>query len=351
MSCYHPYLAVVKSNPITGDPILDPKTGKKCIKILHKISPSNDVLSDNLKQNNMLLLPCGQCIGCRLDYSRRWADRLMLELQYHTAAIFVTLTYSELNVPKHHYQTPDGDVNTSYSLDKRDVQLFFKRLRKMYPDTKIRFFLSGEYGPKTFRPHYHAIIFGVDFAHDRYVWRVRRADNMFVNYYRSPSLERAWSVYNNDVGDYVPIGNVEFSDVSWHTCAYVARYVTKKLTGNLAQFYTTFNLTPPFSLMSRKPGIAYQYYADHGLDIYDNDKINISTERGGLSMLPPKYFDHFYELDAPDDYVNYKSVRAALARESLLLKLDQSTLSYGQMLAVAESIKNNKIKSLDRSEV
>ena len=90
-------------------------------------------------------LPCGRCIGCRLERSRQWAMRIVAEQQCCEASSFVTLTYADAPV----------------SLSKRDCQLFLKRLRKRCGS--FRYYLAGEYGEESGRPHYHACIFGLDF--------------------------------------------------------------------------------------------------------------------------------------------------------------------------------------------
>lgn len=81
MSCFHPQNAVVLG--------IDPQTGKKALKFF-----GDDVTgSIRFPSKEIIQLPCGQCIGCRIDRSRQWANRCMLELQYHDSAYFVTLTY------------------------------------------------------------------------------------------------------------------------------------------------------------------------------------------------------------------------------------------------------------------
>ena len=91
-------------------------------------------------------IPCGKCSGCRLQRSREWANRCMLELEYHKSSYFVTLTYDDAHVPIHYYSDPEtGEALPSMSLVKRDFQLFMKRLRKKFGEG-IRFFASGEYG-------------------------------------------------------------------------------------------------------------------------------------------------------------------------------------------------------------
>ena len=92
-------------------------------------------------------VPCGKCIGCRLDYSRKWAIRCVLEAQMHKENCFLTLTYDDEHLPK-------GE-----KLEKEEMQKFWKRLRKA-TGTKIRYYMAGEYGTEGGRPHYHACVFG-----------------------------------------------------------------------------------------------------------------------------------------------------------------------------------------------
>lgn len=363
MSCYH---------PLSGIPIgINPETGKMNYKIvsynenlykekydMRKVIINNQEIEYD---GNCITIPCGKCRGCRLDYSRQWANRLMCELEYHDSAYFVTLTYNPKYVPKAYYADPEtGEAKEIYTLCKRDVQLFMKRLRKAFPDDHIRFYLCGEYGSETYRPHYHLIIFGLHLT-DGYPWRWNREDGQNFVYYRSPSLERCWSkkceesttplTQMSKVGNlYEPIGNVEYSEVTWATCAYTARYVTKKLNGDAAKFYETFNLVPPFSLMSRKPGIGRQYYEDHP-DMFEREYLNLSTPKGGLKFRPPRYYEKLFELDHPDEAKQRKDVKKAMAESAKALKLSQTELSYLDMLAVAEEIKIKRTDKLKRSGI
>lgn len=98
--------------------------------------------------------PCGKCLDCRNRRASGWSFRLRKELQDSDSAFFITLTYNTDNVPL----TKNGYM----SLNKRHLQLFFKRLRWSQGDNRIKYYLAGEYGSKTMRPHYHAIIFNLD---------------------------------------------------------------------------------------------------------------------------------------------------------------------------------------------
>lgn len=282
-------------------------------------------------------IPCGKCAGCRMDYARQWADRCMLELQYHDSAYFCTFTYDDQHLPLSGYVDDDtGEWLPSATLFKRDFQLFMMRLRKKF-GAGIRFFAAGEYGTTTFRPHYHAIIFGLKLD-DLATWR-RAIDSGIQDnfcYRTSPTLEKIWGQ-----------GFVCVADVTWETCAYTARYVMKKLKGPAAQFYSDFNIAPPFTLMSRKPGIAAQYYLDHP-DCMEYDSINISTPTGGRKIRPPRYYQSLYEVDQPMAAAGLKLTRKKMAESVRKLKLEQTGLSYLEMLAVQENALEERIKALKR---
>ena len=185
-------------------------------------------------------IPCGRCMGCRLTYAQSWAIRCMAERQLHDAASFITLTFDNDHLPVNH------------SLDRRHLQLFFKRVRKATA-TPIRYFASGEYGQRIDvpghrycgRPHYHAIIFGREW-YDRVPISKGKSGHV---HYKSAELERLWGQGMCNVGD-----------VSIDSCGYVARYCTKKISGDMAdEHYTNIDpitgeyttVEPEFALMSR----------------------------------------------------------------------------------------------------
>lgn len=327
MSCYNPNRAVVLG--------ID-ENGKKKLKFLG----SDCVASLLYPGKEEISLPCGQCIGCRIDRSREWANRCMLELQSHDSAFFVTLTYDDFHVPKSYYPDPEtGEAHTSYTLVKRDFQLWMKRLRKKFSDDKIRFFACGEYGGQTQRPHYHAIIFGLHLD-DLVKYKTVREGEAYYTYYNSASIQETW-----------PNGFVVVGAVTWESCAYVARYVTKKLTGESASFYETFNLAPEFSLMSRRPGIAGAYYEEHKDAIFENAFINVSTEKGGKKFRPPRYFEKLFDEEFPGALDERKDSRKDNAIKTMQSKMQRTNLTPPEILKVEEAAFNNKIKKLRRSTV
>ena len=227
-----------------------------------------------------ITVPCGGCIGCRLEYSRQWAVRCMHEAQLWENNVFLTLTYRNEDLPKDN------------SLVKSDFQKFMKRLRKnnqgIEEDSNgkrpIRFFHCGEYGENFGRPHYHALIFNFDFS-NKYFWRLSPCKNYKI--YRSESLEKLW-----------PYGFAEIGSVTYQSAAYVARYVVKKVKGEAAlDHYNEYNQdtgeitserTPEYVTMSRRPGIGQGWIEKYKTDVYPNDICVVD----GQEWKPPRYYDN-----------------------------------------------------------
>jgi len=199
-------------------------------------------------------LPCGKCAGCRRRQARDWTIRIVHEAEYHENSCFLTLTYNDENVPK------DGCLN------KRDLQLFFKRLRKDLHGRKIRYFACGEYGEQYERPHYHVILFGLDFAND-------------VSYTLT-DLETLWGK-----------GYVSSGTVTAKSAAYVAGYVQKKLDkqDDYCDKTTGVFHDSEFVVMSRRPGIGDLWITKNHKDTYHHDEISVGYQKS----KPPRFYDKF----------------------------------------------------------
>lgn len=197
------------------------------------------------------------------------------EMTLHEDNSFITLTYNDENLP------------ANGTLIKRHLQLFMKRLRKHYAQKKIRFYACGEYGEELLRPHYHAILFGLTFP-DGELYSVRDDKKT----YTSAILEKIWGQ-----------GFATFTEASFETAAYTARYVMKKINGDKQEKHyqgcdpetgEIFDLLPEFGTMSTKPGIASGWF-----DKYKNDlKKDFITIRG-IKMKPAKYYDRLFEKSDP----------------------------------------------------
>jgi len=284
----------------------------------------------NLSHANVdrkLDIPCGQCIGCRLDRSKMWAVRCVHESQLHEKNCFITLTFSE------EYWHP--------SLDKRTFQLFLKRLRRAFPQNKIRFFHCGEYGEQLQRPHHHAILFGFDFP-DKELWSIR--DN--VKLYRSKTLESLWS----DPKTKEPYGFCTIGDVTYESAAYVARYCVKKINGKKAEsHYHSVNLDtgecdallPEYITMSRRPGIARDWIEKYHNDVYSQDYV-VLNER--IKAKTPKYYDSIY------DKIGQSTHLEKLKIERRIKAKDRKEDSTIERLETRLGIQERKAKKLLRSQ-
>lgn len=224
MSCYYPVDAY-KSRHLN-------ESGKRSI----VFNPRDGYVDTHLQ------VPCGKCIGCSADRAMMWSLRIYHEAQCHERNAFVTLTYADPPPEK---------------ISKSDLQLFFKRARHVYD---FRYFAVGEYGERTRRPHYHAVIFGEDFRKaEEGVYEINE------KLYTNTRLAKLWGH-----------GLVSIGDVSIQSASYVAGYCNKKIGD-----------PDTFSLMSRRPGIGYDWF-----DKYSDDlaRTGVVVVEGREFPIPPRYF-------------------------------------------------------------
>lgn len=311
------------------------KTGKVYYTFREKFIDSGQLSEVKLmpdgKYYAVKAVPCGKCIGCRLDYAKQWSIRCALEMQEYPKeeCAFVTLTYDDAHLPAVFVQ--DGKVVGKQNMDnieqtfcfvQQDVvknatlypphlKEFLKRLRsKQNYDfgKKFRFYACGEYGSKNFRPHYHLILFGVKLPEpEPGAWRKQVTG---YQVYESKYLEKIW--HNQ--------GNVIVGSCTYESIGYVARYMLKKQKGDDRFKYDELRIVPPFTRMSLKPGIGLRYYDQHQLNIYSDDMIYIGTEKRGIKARPPRYFDKKFQEEYPDLFNNLKEVRCENALNSMLAK-------------------------------
>lgn len=281
MPCYHP-LTAYRSKSI------NPETGKRSM----VFNPRQAYQADAPEK-----LPCGQCVGCRLERSRQWAIRCMHEAQMHNTNCFITLTFSPEALAAR---------ENEWSLDVRDFQLFMKKLRKKY-GPKIRFYHCGEYGSKNKRPHYHACIFGFDFP-DKKLWKITPTGHRL---YISEALEKLW-----------PHGFSTIGDVTFESAAYVARYIMKKVNGDAAETHYEWisdetgeikNLKPEYTTMSRRPGIGRGWLDKYLSDVYPHDYVIVN----GKKCKPPKFYDGVLKTERPYEFDEVKEKRILNAGKHL----------------------------------
>lgn len=264
-------------------------------------------------------VPCGQCVGCRLERSRQWAVRLTHEAQFHLHRWFWTLTYDDEHLP------------ANGSLRPRDWVLFMKRLREARSDTRVRYFQCGEYGETTWRPHHHAIVFGVDWADRERYSQNARGDVL----YRSQELDDLWSH-----------GQVWIGGFSFASAAYVARYVMKKVTGDAAADHyrrvdpetgEVYSLVPPYVTMSRRPGIGTRFMERYSSDLFPADAVVVN----GVESLPPRFY--VKQLEKSDPVAVKK-----LKRQRIMNAGKHRADNTSERLRVRQEVKEAQISTLTR---
>lgn len=174
---------------------------------------------------------CGQCLPCRINRRRLWASRLMLESAKHANSSFLTLTYSDEFLP------------SSGSLNPKHVQDWLKRFRRALGEQRVRFYLVGEYGELTFRPHYHVAMFGYSSCLN---WC--DSDDFSV-----AQRSRCLCVQCSLVRSTWKFGKTDCGTLSEDSAQYIAGYVTKKMTSK--EDVRLGGRYPEFARMSNRPGI------------------------------------------------------------------------------------------------
>lgn len=260
-----------------------------------------------------------------------------MEQVYHDSAWFLTLTYDDEHLPAAFPTDPaTGEILSVHStLVKKDLQDFFKRLRKN-SGQRFRYFAAGEYGSQTFRPHYHILFFGLSLNDLSQISKNFAGQPYFV----SDLITKCW-----------PQGIHILGPVTWQSAAYVARYTMKKAThGFDKRYYDLAAIEPEFQTMSLKPGLGYQYYADHP-DIFDYKYFSVSTPQGGRRMYPPEYFRKLFRNDHPKEYLrrSLDSRREMEAVEHLKLLLTDK--DYYDILKDDERRAFSKLSRLTRDDI
>lgn len=279
-------------------------------------------------------VPCGKCIGCRLDYSRQWALRSIHEAQMHNHfkdCAFLTLTFNDDMLNRR--ENPG-------SLNRVAFTNWIKRLRKAVKseyNKEFRIMACGEYGAKHCRPHYHALIYGFSFP-DKYVYQFRRFHGHDVLYYRSGFLEKIWSpAYSSDSYGFSIIG-----DVNFESSAYVARYVTKKLFGKVAaRVYK--DKEPEFLTTSRMPGLGFDWFMKYYKEIFERGYCY--NPKGFKAPIPRYYQNKLQEID-PELYNVWRMTKEQEMINNLFVENIDSTK---ERLICREELKKYNLHMLARS--
>lgn len=255
---------------------------------------------------------CGRCIECLIQRSKEWATRLDIESKHAKSGVFLTLTYSDDNVTWHVDQET-GEMVTS--LEKRDLQLFIKRLRKRQlkyknPD-QVRYFACGEYGGKTKRAHFHALVFNLD----------RKVIN---------EMDTLWTD-----------GFIKVGDVTPKSIRYVSNYMLLKDNNKLKI------QAEPFTTMSKKPVIGHQYFTTRSFEqheIHEKDEMLVAGKY--KPQLPNHFLDKITTKETKHKIKKARIEKFAEKREELLKEAERSNPL--DPLGEAEKRKQDQVKIKER---
>lgn len=341
-------------------------------------------LSEN-PEDNVQIIACGKCIGCRLDSSRNKANQGFLEVKEDKweNAWFITLTidpdhiyvpeeviidkadkkiyydkyfwsvkkknfqlYEE--IPESPWKNPDRITFTEMdnqewtgTICRRDIQLFMKRLRKYFKENYghegIRVMYAGEYGETNGLPHYHIILYNTPFPSNTFHTPKLKYGKYY--YYQNTILQECW-----------PLGFSDISEASWNNIAYTARYITKKLNGTeLLWVYAQTGHEKEFYGCSNKPGIGYKYYEAHKEDIYDQDQVLVKNLKGSHWVKPPKYFDTLLERENPEKWEEIQEKRRWEQVQAIRRKQLNTSLKPWEVLQIEHESKKKQTAIFTRN--
>lgn len=226
-----------------------------------------EILFSERGSGRAVTLPCGSCVGCRLEAARQWGVRCMHESKMHASNYFVTLTYDDAHLPN------------PPSLVYRDFQLFMKRLRRKFGIFDVtlwqwlpRFFMCGEYGETNGRPHFHACLFGLHLPDLILLKRSRSGVSLF----RSRLLDSVWQ-----------LGFCSVGAVTFDSAVYIANYMSKSDSVKRFNVETGEVFAREFRRMSLKPGIGERFIERYRSDVYNYDAVIVD----GRKCKPPRYYD------------------------------------------------------------
>lgn len=284
-----------------------------------------------------MTVPCGQCIGCRISRREQWVTRCLHEASRHEANCFFTLTHDDATLP------PWGSVRL------RLVSEMIKRLRTRIAPIKIRFQAMSEYGPRTFRPHYHGLLFGYDFP-DREIFGRSAAGELR---YVSKELSEVWG-----------LGFAECSDLTPRSVRYCAKHNVDKLNGPLVD-ETFYSPVDPVtgevgsrererSIYSNRPGIGASWLDEFESDCFPSGYIIEDGRKVAVPRYYKKRLKGRFNLPGSDNSPSLLvpvDDAAVMARKSKAAALDRAADNTPERLAVREEVKLLSLNRLKRDAI
>lgn len=292
----------------------------------NKFNPKRD------NEANQIIIPCGKCLACKIDQANSWATRCLLEAKKWTNNCFITLTYNEENI-----NTKNG-INT---LNKKDIQDFFKLLRyyeNRTEDNPIRYFACGEYGDKTFRPHYHLGVFN-------YIpkdLKFHKLSKTGIEIYTSKTISDIWKK-----------GFITVQYLNYEAAAYIARYTQKKINRDYDKKCETLGIEKEFKLTSRRPGIALDILNDK--ETFEKMRRNfgflISTKNGvKLKGIPQALKKRWRDIDE-FDYYEKADKHTQKCKENMKKILAKTSLNEKEYRIQQAKLTEDRLRRLKRNQI
>lgn len=245
-----------------------------------------------LDPHDFMLLPCNDCMECRLRRSFEWSIRVMHELRYYdeSKCYFLTLTYNNEHLPS------DG------SLVKKHLVDFHKRFSirsKREGLDGFKYFACGEYGENFSRPHYHSIVYSAYIPDLVYYGRSKSGEKL----YKSDFLSELWG-----------FGFVVVGSVTQQSASYIARYVTKKVNGDMAESFYSGRI-PEFPLRSR--GLGYRFYHEFRNDMMFGGYLIVFNKGKPFKTTVPRAYMKLEEKHFPDNFKRLMDIRLSYIEDSV----------------------------------
>lgn len=338
MTCYHPKIRIEmigKTEKAADGHIYHPAIivpAEKEGETLEKYS----LFAANYKKT---IIPCRTCIGCKLDYSREWANRGYLESKYSDHNYFVTLTYDDDHLPMlEKITTKDSKTYKRTEewkgvLEPNHLKGFIHDIRQYFDRQKnhqgIKYIACGEYGTEKERPHYHIVLFNCPLETEGFYNSRLNRDHDYL--WQHKTIERFWRLGISNVGL-----------ATWNTIAYVSRYVTKKLYGHNAEDERAQKgQIPEFIRVSK--GIGKKFWEENKESILSTDTITIRNGSGVHQSKPPRYFNRLLKAENSEIYEAIKEKREHDNKHAKAVKNQCHT--YGQLEELENQERTKTIKA------
>lgn len=300
------------------------------LKSVREIGTDTSVLNYPREYYDLLMISCGQCLQCRLQRVKQRAVMSICESLEHNDNSFITLTFGYPQTYSYYrhklglspYISRKKAHFHEWSLDTETFQKFMKRLRfwyynyqlalhllslgrsdlvslsptfvyshiripknerpfllKDFKPKSIRCMHCGEYGSKKGRPHHHAILFGFQFPDLKEIYEDGK------KYYTSDILSALW-----------PFGIHRIGDCTYNSCAYVSRYVTKKINGNNQDLFYN-GRKPEYITYSTKPVLGANYFKKNYKEIVNTQEVCVVADKKYTCRMPKSYDNILKNID------------------------------------------------------